>query len=240
MTLRTWTPGAISDWSGRPPSVIRVKISTSMPRTASRLETSTTYTFRPPASPVPGCSSGEVWTLSMATRRTCGTAVIGPSWHVNNGKTTNQHSVPTRGWCQVFRASVWSTPGGPTRGGEPPTWFYRQEPPNQIPCQASVTPHEAAGRHDFEAGIWQCGRELLRDIYRVSRVLFLGDNQGWRGDLGECPVLCQGYRGGQRPQRPGNVCPNHGSRLSPAPELHSGLASRRGGLCLEQKSRQGF
>ncbi|GAA3050707.1 hypothetical protein GCM10020000_34600 [Streptomyces olivoverticillatus] len=36
---------------------------------ASRLASSTMYTFIPPASPVPGWCSGEVWTLSIATLR---------------------------------------------------------------------------------------------------------------------------------------------------------------------------
>ena len=49
-----------------------MKISTSVPRSASRRAVSTTYTFSPPASPVPGCSSGEVCTDSIATRRSRG------------------------------------------------------------------------------------------------------------------------------------------------------------------------
>src|SRR5690606_37849114 len=41
-----------------------------MPRAARRRAVSTTYTLSPPASPVPGRSRGEVWTLIIATRRT--------------------------------------------------------------------------------------------------------------------------------------------------------------------------
>ena len=48
--------------------VARVKISTAMLRSASRLDSSRTYTFMPPASPVPGWSSGDVCRLTIATR----------------------------------------------------------------------------------------------------------------------------------------------------------------------------
>jgi hypothetical protein len=46
-----------------------VKISTSTPAAARRLASSTTWTFIPPASPVPRWCGGEVCTLSIATRR---------------------------------------------------------------------------------------------------------------------------------------------------------------------------
>jgi hypothetical protein len=72
VTCRTVTPGAISTTGGSSLDVARVKISTSTLRCASRLETSTMYTFMPPASPVPGCSSGEVCTERVAIRRGAG------------------------------------------------------------------------------------------------------------------------------------------------------------------------
>ena len=60
---RTVTPGTSSTTGGRSLLVALVKISDSMPRWASRLASSTMKTFMPPASPVPGWSRGEVWTL---------------------------------------------------------------------------------------------------------------------------------------------------------------------------------
>src|SRR5680860_1345171 len=47
-----------------------------MLRSASRLESSMTYTFIPPASPVPGWSSGDVCRLIMATRPWTGRAPV--------------------------------------------------------------------------------------------------------------------------------------------------------------------
>ena len=49
--------------------VALVKISTSTPRRARRCAVCHTYTFMPPASPVPGCANGEVCTETSATRR---------------------------------------------------------------------------------------------------------------------------------------------------------------------------
>src|SRR5690606_40766918 len=68
--LRTSTPGAACCTAGAAEEVARVKISTSTPRRASSTAVCRTYTFIPPASPVPGCASGEVWTEITATR--CG------------------------------------------------------------------------------------------------------------------------------------------------------------------------
>ncbi|GIJ48610.1 hypothetical protein Val02_54960 [Virgisporangium aliadipatigenens] len=50
-----------------------MKMSTATPASASRRETSVMYTFMPPASPVPGWSSGDVCTDRVATR--CGSVV---------------------------------------------------------------------------------------------------------------------------------------------------------------------
>ena len=72
VTCRTVTPGAVSTVGGRAEEVARVKISTSTPDSASRRAVSTTYTFMPPASPVPGWSRGEVCTDSTAILRGTG------------------------------------------------------------------------------------------------------------------------------------------------------------------------
>ena len=69
VTWRTVTPGSSSTTGGRSEEVARVTRSTSTPSAASRRDSSTTYTFIPPASPVPGWSSGEVCTVTMAMRR---------------------------------------------------------------------------------------------------------------------------------------------------------------------------
>nr|BFF23358.1 hypothetical protein GCM10025732_13230 [Glycomyces mayteni] len=58
------------DRGGSSEEVARVKISTSTPARASSRAVLRTYTFMPPASPVPGCASGEVWTETIATRWT--------------------------------------------------------------------------------------------------------------------------------------------------------------------------
>src|SRR5689334_9619372 len=84
MTCRTSTPGAISTTGGSSLHVALVKISTSTPALASRSATSTMYTFMPPASPVPGWSSGDVCTDSVATlrgreRRDCGVCLCSES-----------------------------------------------------------------------------------------------------------------------------------------------------------------
>nr|WP_284289387.1 hypothetical protein [Angustibacter aerolatus] len=77
--------------------VARVNTSTSTPRWASRRAVSTTYTFRPPASPVPGCSRGEVWTASIATR--CGSPTSGHRLallaHVVQGRPGGRPRTPT-------------------------------------------------------------------------------------------------------------------------------------------------
>ncbi|GLY63772.1 hypothetical protein Atai01_03910 [Amycolatopsis taiwanensis] len=49
--------------------VARVNTSTLMPRFAISTAVCVMYTFIPPASPVPGCSSGDVCTDSTATLR---------------------------------------------------------------------------------------------------------------------------------------------------------------------------
>src|SRR5690625_4101398 len=64
----TFTPGTSSTTGGRSGSMARVNTSTATLRSAMRRATSTTYTLRPPAAPVPGCSSGEVGRLTVAIR----------------------------------------------------------------------------------------------------------------------------------------------------------------------------
>ena len=69
---RTSTPGTISWTGGQSDEVARVKISTSIPRAARVVAVCATYTFIPPASPVPGCASGDVCSEMAASRRSAG------------------------------------------------------------------------------------------------------------------------------------------------------------------------
>ena len=86
--------------------VARVKISTSMLIAARRLASSTMYTFMPPASPVPGWCSGEVWTLSIATRR-------GLRWPPGSRSRGGPARVPAN------RDTYWLTRGPPRLGALP-------------------------------------------------------------------------------------------------------------------------
>src|SRR6185503_19036891 len=56
--------GGCSGWSAR------VRTSHPTPARARFDASARTHTFMPPPSPEPGCASGEVCTLSIATRRT--------------------------------------------------------------------------------------------------------------------------------------------------------------------------
>ena len=115
-TLCTSTPGAIGtlgDWS---PEVARVKISTSVPRCASRRATSAMYTFIPPASPVPGWSSGDVCTLIMATRRGAlrsGTAADMVPTIAARARVGNSSGVPQLGEVAGRSSSAVSAYGSP-------------------------------------------------------------------------------------------------------------------------------
>src|SRR3954465_11635795 len=69
----TWTtrkPGSICTTFGSVRRSARVNTSHSTPARASEEASARTYTFMPPPSPAPGCASGEVCTLNIATRRT--------------------------------------------------------------------------------------------------------------------------------------------------------------------------
>ncbi len=68
-----WTtrwPGSTTTSSGRPSRSARVNVVLSTPAWASAETSSRTYTFIPPLSPEPGCSSGDVWSEITAARCT--------------------------------------------------------------------------------------------------------------------------------------------------------------------------
>ena len=58
------------DLAGSPGRSARVYVVQSTPAWASADTSSRTYTFMPPLSPEPGCSSGDVWSEMTATRCT--------------------------------------------------------------------------------------------------------------------------------------------------------------------------
>src|SRR6478735_359239 len=69
-TCTTRCPGSTWTTSGRPWRSARVYVVQSTPAWANAETSSRTYTFIPPLSPDPGCSSGDVWRERTATRCT--------------------------------------------------------------------------------------------------------------------------------------------------------------------------
>ena len=137
-----------------------MKISTLMPSAASLRDSSTTYTFMPPASPVPGCSSGEVCTLSIATRPRLG------------GTPTDAHDIvavselPARALhrsappCDLNAASVSLIPrvrrnhapfsGGRSRNGRMTGWLTPDPSPSSPEPSSGIG--AACARHLAAAG----------------------------------------------------------------------------------------